>query len=197
MAKWIKKQTLRIKTIVSSAVDLDEVLGDALCNMTTSTSLDLIYMTTEQEEQPYSTRPYVWDLIQFLQKKLLKVRKNAALNGLDSETLAKRVSANLQISLTKEFYALVKSKKMTVSGGNHLQLFFEFKFLTMTIIKDQGEEELAFNIKKCHQGILRMISKQKKDYIDEESCLSAETAANMNKELQNLMFKSELTTFYP
>jgi len=50
MAKWIKKQTMRIKTIISSAVDLDEVLGDALCNMTTSTSLDLIYMTTEQEE---------------------------------------------------------------------------------------------------------------------------------------------------
>ena len=118
------------------------------------------------------------------------------LNGLDSEALAKRVSANLQMAVTKEFYTLVKSKKMSVSSGNQLQLFFEFKFLTLTILKDSGEEELSFNIKKCHQGILRLISKQKKDYIDEESCLSAEAAAAMNKELQNLLFKSELTTFY-
>lgn len=107
------------------------------------------------------------------------------------------MSTNLQISVTKEFYALVKSKKMAVSSNNHLQLFFEFKFLTQTILKDQGEEELAFNVKKCHQGILRLISKEKKDYIDEESCLSSEIAAAMNKELQNLMFKSELTIFYP
>jgi hypothetical protein len=188
---------MRVKTIVSSAIDLDEMLGDALCNMTTASSLDLIYMTTEQEQQPYNTRPYVWDLIRFLQNKLLKIKKHAILNGLDSEALAKRVSANLQLSVTKEFYTLVKSKKMTVFSSDHLQLFFEFKFLTMTILKDLGEEELAFNIKKCHQGILRLISRQKKDYIDEESCLSAETSATMNKELQNLMFKSEITTFYP
>jgi selenophosphate synthetase-related protein len=85
MAKWIKKQTLRVKSIVASAIDLDEVLGDALCNMTTASSLDLIYMTTELEGQPYTTRPYVWDLVHFLQKKLLKVRKHAILNGLASD----------------------------------------------------------------------------------------------------------------
>ena len=67
MAKWIKKQTLRLKSIVASAIDLDDLLGDALCNMTTASSLDLIYMTTEQEDQPYTTRPYVWDLVHFLQ----------------------------------------------------------------------------------------------------------------------------------
>ena len=50
MAKWIKEQTLQVRTIVASAIDLDEILGDALCNMTTASSLDLIYMTTEQEE---------------------------------------------------------------------------------------------------------------------------------------------------
>jgi hypothetical protein len=47
MAKWIKKQTTRIKSIVASACDLDGLLDDALCNMTTASSLDLIYMTTE------------------------------------------------------------------------------------------------------------------------------------------------------
>ncbi len=67
MAKWIKEQTLRVRSIVASAIDLDEVLDDVLCNMTTASSLDLIYMTTEQEEQPYTTRPYVWDLVHFLQ----------------------------------------------------------------------------------------------------------------------------------
>lgn len=52
-------------------------------------------MTTVQEEQPYSTRPYVWDLVHFLQQKLLKIKKHAMLNGSDSDNLAKRVSANL------------------------------------------------------------------------------------------------------
>lgn len=66
MAKWIKEQTLRVRSIVASAIDLDEVLDDVLCNMTTASSLDLIYMTTEQEEQPYTIRPYVWDLVHFL-----------------------------------------------------------------------------------------------------------------------------------
>ena len=66
MAKWIKEQTLRVRSIVASAIDLDEVLDDLLCNMTTASSLDLIYMTTEMEEQPYTTRPYVWDLVHFL-----------------------------------------------------------------------------------------------------------------------------------
>jgi len=68
MAKWIKEQTLQVRTIVASAIDLDEILGDALCNLTTASSLDLIYMTTEQEEQPYTARPYVWDLVHFLQQ---------------------------------------------------------------------------------------------------------------------------------
>ena len=66
MAKWIKEQTLRVRSIVASAIDLDEVLDDVLCNMTTASSLDLIYMTTEMEEQPYTARPYVWDLVHFL-----------------------------------------------------------------------------------------------------------------------------------
>jgi len=82
----------KIKAIVAGASDLDNLLDDGSLNLTSASSLDLMFMTSELEDQPYSVRPYVWDLIAFLQKKLLKLRKHASLNGLDSVTLAKRVS---------------------------------------------------------------------------------------------------------
>ncbi len=138
--------------------------------MTTASSLDLIYMTTLQDT-PYTLRPYVWDLIRFLQRKVIKIKKHSKLNGLQTESITKRVIQNLQNCVSKEFYSSIKQKK-SVSTNNPLQLLFEFKFLTMTILKDDGEEELAFSLKKCHQGVLRLISRQKKDFIEEESCFS-------------------------
>lgn len=135
MAKWVKKQTDRIKTIVAGAIDLENRLSDAICNMTAASSLDLIYMTAEQDEQPYVARPYVWDLVRFIQRKLIKIKKHSSLNGLDSETLARRVASNLQNSVTKELYSLIKDKKMS-TAGNPIQLLFEFKFLTMTVLKE-------------------------------------------------------------
>lgn len=137
MAKWIQQQQSKVQRLVASATDSEDTLADPLCNMSAPATLDLIYMTSEPKD-PFVARPYLWNLLRLLQTKLAKTQAFCLKNGLDAAKWSGQVRMSLQQAIVAQKYECA----LQPSREDALQLLFEHKLLSETVLKEVREAQV-------------------------------------------------------
>lgn len=116
-------------TLACQTTDLSCTLGE-----THEETMDLIFMTT-QSATTEDVRPYVWELINYLNNKILFMRSFCDTTAMDYKLLVARGLAMMQMVTFETLYELVP--KCT----DLIQLLFEFKFLSETLKTEDADQE--------------------------------------------------------